>query len=208
MLRNIIKVTSVFFILLFLFASDSFSQTGDSGDSQKAKAVALTPYLFPTAKQRFRRYLNDSVGIGAIAGTVIGATFSHIDNQPPEWKKNGSGFARRLASNFGENAIEQASLYGLSEVFRQDQEYRKCDCTKVPNRIGHALRSGFTARNRSGNLVFSPPKVVSPFVANVAAVKLWYPDRFTVQDGVRRGAYGVAFNAAFNLIEEFIFKKK
>lgn len=208
MLTNIAKLSCIICLLLFLFASETSSQTGDKGNTQNTKTSTKTPYIFPTAKQRFLRYLNDSVGIGAAVGTVIGATFSQIDNQPPEWKKNSSGFARRLGSNFGENAIEQATLYGLSEVFRQDQEYRKCGCTKVPNRIGHALRSGVTARDRSGQLVFSTPKVVSPFVANVAAVKLWYPGRFSAQDGLRRGAYGVVFNVAFNLVEEFIFKKK
>lgn len=202
-----IKIISLAFWCILLVCQ-VFPQTTTNKNSNDTAASQKTAYKFPDAKKRFRRYLNDTVGVGALIGTGIGATFEQIDNTPPEWKKNGSGFARRLGSNFGTNAIEQTTQYGLSEVFKQDQEYQKCDCKKFANRVGYALKSGFTAKNKNGKTVFSPPKVVSPFVANVAAVKLWYPDRFTVQDGLRRGTYSVAFNAGFNLIQEFIFKKK
>jgi len=200
-------VTSLTFLFLF-FVQTSFSQTSPPAPSDRNISAATPTYVFPDAKKRLRRYVNESIGVGALVGTGIGATFAQLDNQPPEWKKTGAGFGRRLASNFGENAIEQATLYGLSEVLRQDPAYQKSDSKKIPNRIGHALKSGFTARTRSGKTVFSPQKVVSPFVANVSAVKLWYPERFTVQDGLRRGSYTFVFNTAFNLFREFVFKKK
>jgi len=163
---------------------------------------------FPDPRIRFLRYLNDSFGVSALIGTAIGATFQQVGNQPPEWKKTTNGFVRRLGSNYGQNVIEQTTLYGLSEVFRQDQKYQKCDCTGLVARAGHSLKSGFTAKDRSGKTVFSPPKIISPFVSNIAAVKLWYPKRYSVKDGMRTGAYGLLFNTGFNLIQEFIFKKK
>lgn len=198
------KIASLSFLCLFLSAFPAFSQTTDNKQNQAKSASA---YQFPTAEKRFRRYLNDTVGVGALIGTAVGAVFQQIDNDPPEWKKTGKGFARRFGSNFGQNAIEQTTQYGLSEVFRQDQKYQKCDCRGFSRRTIYALKSGFTARTRTGKTVFSPPKVVSPFVGSVAAVKLWYPKRFTVQDGLRRGGYGLLFNVGFNLIREFIFKK-
>ncbi len=199
-------VTSIFFCLLVAVCS-AFSQTPQVDDTKTTPTANNLTYQFPNAEKRFRRYLNDTVGVGALIGTGIGAAFQQIDNDPPEWKKTGKGFARRLGSNFGQNAIEQTTQYGLSEVFRQDQKYQKCDCIGFSRRTIYALKSGFTARNRSGRTVFSPPKVVSPFVGSVAAVKLWYPNRYTVKDGLRRGGYGLVFNAGFNLIQEFIFKK-
>ena len=163
-------------------------------------------YQFPDSKTRFKRYVNSVVGVGALAGTIVGATFQQINNEPAEWKKTKNGFARRVGSNFGQNTIKQTTLYGLSEAFKQDSEYQKCSCKSILKRVGHALKYGFVSPNRQGKEVFSPAKIVSPFVANVAAVKLWYPDRFSVKDGMRSGTYSFGFSVGFNLIKEFIFK--
>ena len=178
-----------------LFSAPAFTQSG-------------TSYSFPDGQKRFKNFLVEAAGPGAWVGAGIGTTFQHIGNTPPEWRKTTGGFARRFASNVGENAIEKASLYALSEAFQQDPTYKKCDCKGLTRRAGHALKSGFTASNRSGAMVFSPGKVASPFVSNVAAVKLWYPERYRVQDGLRRGAYSLGFNVGFNLVREFVFKKK
>ncbi|CAN5408109.1 hypothetical protein BH10ACI2_BH10ACI2_20340 [soil metagenome] len=197
-----------FLIFILLLFNTGISQTPGSATPKPTATSITASYVFPSGDKRRKRFLNDTFGLGALAGTVIGAGFEQIDNQPPEWKKTGNGFARRIASNFGRNAIEQSSLYGLSEVFGQDQEYRKCDCRGFSRRTIYALRSGFTARNRKGDTVFSPPKVVSPFVSHIASVKLWYPSRFNVRDGARQGGYSLMFNTGFNLVKEFIFKKK
>lgn len=178
-----------------VFSDSAFSQSGQG-------------YSFPDGEKRFKNFLTDVAGPGAWVGAGVGTTFQHIGNTPPEWRKTTRGFARRFASNVGENFMEQASLYAVSEAFRQDPTYRKCDCKGATRRAAHALKSGFTASNRSGAMVFSPGKVAAPFVSNVVAVKLWYPERYRVQDGLRRGAYGFGFNVGFNLVREFFFKKK
>lgn len=181
--------------IVFLSASAAFAQT------------APAPYQFPDAEKRFKRFVMATVGPGALTGAVMGATFGTIANEPPEWQKNGRGFGKRFASNMGQGAIRQTTQYGLSELLRQDQAYRKCECSGFGKRFGYAVKSGFTARNRSGKQVFSIPKVVSPFVGSVAAVKLWQPDRLTVRDGMRRGAVGFAFGVGFNVVREFLFRK-
>jgi hypothetical protein len=193
-------------LLVVVFATGAFGQS-DSTTTTPTTTPAPTTYVFPSAKKRFYRYLNDTAGPSALLGSTIGAGFQQISNNPPEWEKTGKGFGRRLASNLGRGAIEETYKYGVSEAFRQDPAYQKCDCTKFSKRFGHAIKSGFTARNRSGREVFSVAKVSAPFVANVIAVKAWYPDRFTVRDGLRQGARGFAFDIGFNLVREFIFKK-
>ena len=199
------NLTLIFFIsvsfLCFSFVTQAQTQPSNPPSNSQSNT-----YQFPDTKTRFKRYLKDTVGIGALGGAIIGSTFQQINNQPPEWQKTKKGFARRFGSNFGQNAIEQTTLYGLSEAFRQDSEYQKCNCKGVLRRVGHALKFGFVARNRQGNDVFSPAKVISPFVANVAAVKLWYPERYSYKDGMRSGAYSLGFSVGFNLIKEFIFK--
>ena len=87
--------------------------------------------------ERFKRYLNKTVGTGLI-GVGIGATFQQISNNPPEWEKNGKGFARRLGSNFGENAIQETVAYGIEETFKLDSKFYKSKKT----------RSGFAHQKR------------------------------------------------------------
>lgn len=172
-----------------------------------AQTAKSDDYVFPSAEKRFKTFLKNTAGPRTLIGTTIGTTFQQLGDEPPEWKKDAGGFTRRFASNFGENAIEQATKYAISEAFQQDPRYEKCECTKTSKRVLHALKSGFTARNRSGNTVFSPAKVVAPYVGSVTAVKAWYPERYSVQDGLRKGTYGLAFNVGFNLVREFIFRK-
>lgn len=201
------KITNLsIFAAVILAVTTAVSAQTDASQTKPA-SPSQTAYVFPTSKKRFTRYLNDTIGPGALLGSTISAGFQQIGNKPPEWEKNGKGFGRRLASNLGRNAIEETYKYGLSEAFRQDPAYQKCDCTKFVKRFGHAVRSGFTARTRSGREVFSVAKVTAPFVSNVVAVKAWYPERFTVRDGLRQGARGLAFDVGFNLIREFIFRK-
>lgn len=196
---------SVFLLLgIVLLNLQVNSQTSND---PAASGATNSSYTFPNSEKRFKRFVNEVAGPEAFVGSGIGATFQQIGNNPPEWKRTAAGFGRRFASNLGQNAIEQATLYGLSEAFRQDYGYRKCDCKKPLPRMGHALFSGFTAYDRRGKKVVSPGKIVSPFVSNVAAVELWYPERYSVKDGLRQGAYSLGFNVGFNLIREFIFKK-
>lgn len=162
-------------------------------------------YRFPDKNKRFKRYVNRSVGPTAFIGPVIGATIQTIGDNPPEWEKNGKGFMRRFASNVGENIIEESVIYAGSEALRQDPKYYKCECSGIGKRTVHALKSGFTARTRSGNTVFAPQKVAAPFVSNITSTTVWYPERFGVKDGLRRGGYSLAFGVGFNLIREFIF---
>jgi len=162
-------------------------------------------YEFPDRSERFKRYLKNAFGPKAYIGPAVGAAFQTIGENPPEWEKNGKGFARRFASNVAENVIEESVIYAGSELLTQDPKYYKCDCKDVGKRAWHALKSGFTARDRRGRTVFAPQKVAAPFVSNVTSTTAWYPDRYSAKDGLRQGGYSLLFSAGFNLLREFVF---
>jgi hypothetical protein len=165
----------------------------------------VSVYEFPGGSERFKRYLKNAFGPKAYIGPAISATFQTIGENPPEWEKNGKGFARRFASNVAENVIEESVIYTGSEILGQDPKYYKCECGNVGKRAWHALKSGFTARDRRGRTVFAPQKVAAPFVSNVTSTTVWYPDRYSAQDGLRRGGYSLLFSTGFNLLREFVF---
>jgi hypothetical protein len=51
------------------------------------------------------------------------------------------------------------------------------------------------------------PNLVGTYASNVIANEVWYPDRYDWKDGLRSGTISLGFNAAFNLVKEFILKK-
>ncbi|REJ76119.1 MAG: hypothetical protein DWQ47_10890 [Acidobacteria bacterium] len=164
-----------------------------------------TCYEFPDKSERLKRYLNKAFGPTSYIGPAAGAAFQTFRGNPPEWEKNGKGFARRFASNVAENVIEESVVYAGSEVLGHDPKYYKSESKNFGKRVVHALKSGFTARDRRGRTVFAPQKVAAPFVSNVTSTTVWYPERYSAQDGLRQGGYSLLFSAGFNLLREFVF---
>ncbi len=164
-------------------------------------------YVRPTAEERFKRYLNKTVGTGLI-GVGIGATIQQISDNPPEWEKNGKGFARRLGSNFGENAIQETVAYGIEETFKLDSKFYKSKKRDLGSRIKNGLLSGITARTPSGKRVFNPAPIIGTYTANLVSTQVWYPKRYSYKDGLRQGTQSLGFTIGFGLLNEFLFNRK
>jgi hypothetical protein len=63
----------------------------------------------------------------------------------------------------------------------------------------------FLSPNQSGNLVFSPAKIISPFTGPAVTRNTLYPDRFGWGDVASGGPYYFAGSLAWNLFREFVW---
>lgn len=162
-------------------------------------------YVRPAANKRFKRYLNKTIGTGLIG---VGAVIDQIREAPPEWERNGTGFARRFASSFGENAISETVAYGVEEAFRLDSKFYKSKKRDFGSRLKNAFLSGITARRPNGKRVFNPAPFVGSYTANIISTQTWYPKRYNYQDGLRQGTQNVGFGIGFGFINEFILNRK
>ncbi len=165
-------------------------------------------YARPTAEKRFHRYLSNTAGTYALLGIGIATAYDQVKNRPPEWKKTGTGFARRLASNFGENAVGETVTYGLEEAFKLDGHFYKSDKRDFGSRLSNGLLTTFTGRTPSGKRVFNPSRIVGSYAGSFVAVNAWYPQRFNNKDAFRRGSQALLLSVGFNLLNEFLFKRK
>ena len=165
------------------------------------------PYIRPTGKERFKRYLNDVGGIGLI-GVGFSSVIGQIAKTPPDWKKDGKGFGQRFASNFGENLIQETVAYGLEEAFKLDSKFYKSQKRDFGSRFKNALLSGVTARTPSGKRVFNPAPIVGAYTANIISTEVWYPKRYSYKDGLRQGTQSIGFSIGFGFINEFLFNRK
>ncbi len=176
-------------------------------DSSSAPVASPGDYTFPSAQDRSRAWVMSALGPPAIAGNLVGAAWRHwATDEPPEWDTDGGGFARRFATGSLTTFTSETSLTLASAAMRQDAGYYRCPRTGFGSRLGHALVMTFAARDRDGDLVFSPGKTLSPFVGPVVTVTTHYPDRYTYADGLVSGAYGLLMNAGLNAAREFVLK--
>jgi hypothetical protein len=164
------------------------------------------PYTRPTQTAKIHNYLFDAFGPYPIVGAALAAGISQASNAPPEWRQGGEGYGRRFASDFGIAAVSTTTRYALSEAFKQDALYYRCECTGVFPRLRHALVSTLTARRgEDGHRVFSVPALVAPYVGTMTAVYGWYPSRYGAMDALRLGNYNLLAYAAANIALEFLY---
>jgi hypothetical protein len=191
--------------------TNSSKNTESTKNSEKPKetksAQVNGTYQRPAADRRFKRYVNGVVGPLALARSVATAGISTARNSPEEWGKKWEGFGRRFASNLGRSAIRGTTVYALDEALQLDSAFYRSNKKDFGSRFSNALLSTVTARRPSGKRALGVPRLVGTYGASIVAYETWYPKRYDYKDGLRSGTISLGFNAAFNLIREFIWKK-
>ena len=202
-------------LLLLLIASlpvmSKAQSLADSGTS--GSLVANTPqvqadltYTRPPQSTKLRNYVFDAFGPYPIVGAAAAAGINQAYNTPPEWKQGMEGYAKRFGSDFGIAAVSTTTRYALSEAFKEDTLYYRCECKGVFPRLGHAVISTFTARRgEDGHRVFSIPDLVAPYAGTMTAVYAWYPGRYDAMDGLRMGNYSLLGYVGANIALEFLY---
>jgi hypothetical protein len=173
--------------------------------SASSSRIDLT-YTRPTERTKGINYLFDAFGPYPIAGAALGAGINQWTNSPPEWNQGLKGYSRRFGSDYGIAAIATTTRYGLSEAFRQDAMYYRCECSGIFPRARHALISTLIARRgEDGHRVFSIPALVGQYAGSMTAVYGWYPNRYGAKDAFRTGNYSLLAFAGENLSLEFLY---
>jgi hypothetical protein len=178
--------------------------SGQDGTRASSPDPAYTP---PDAATRRKRFISGLVGPYTLGRQLVGAGIATARNSPEEWGPGWDGFGRRMASNFGKNAIKQATVFGLDTGMGYDSHFYRSKDRGTGARIKNALISPVTARNKNGKRVVGIPRLVGTYGSSVIAYETWYPDRYDWKDGVKSGTISLGFNAAFNLFKEFVWKK-
>src|SRR5262245_9224443 len=82
----------------------------------KPKSDPYDTFVFPTHRERFDRYVKDTVGPFRLTRSAVAAGFDQWRDTPEEWGQGMKGFGKRYASSLGRNAIQQTATYGLDEA--------------------------------------------------------------------------------------------
>ena len=188
--------------------SQSLAALGDSSGTVATRTATPIDFTYtaPTQKTMASNYVFDAFGPYPIAGSALAAGINQFSNAPPEWNQGVEGYAKRFGSDFGIVAVGTTTRYALSEAFKEDALYYRCECRGVFPRLRHAVISTLTARRGEyGHRVFSFPALVAPYAGSMTAVYGWYPNRFGAKDAFRIGNYNLLAYAGGNVTLEFFY---
>lgn len=160
-------------------------------------------YEFPTHRERFDRYVKDTVGPFRLARTAVSAGWDQWHDTPEEWGQGMKGYGRRYASSFGRNLVQQSVTYGLDEAFGQDSSFQRSNKEGVGARVKHAFLETITSRTKSGKRVLSAPRLAGVYTGAIVATETWYPERYSYKDGLRIGTGTLITGFGINLVREF-----
>jgi hypothetical protein len=175
-------------------------------DASGQTTSAATIDVRASAPERFKNYLQATVGPLVLVETVAWAGIAQESSTPAEWGRGATGFGRRYASIVGQGVIQESVTYGLSEAMALDSRFHRSRRHRFLPRAGDAVLQSVTSRRADGGRVVSAP-LLAGYAAGGLGVMTWYPDGYTHKDGVRYSVLALASRAGINLIREFVFRR-
>ena len=172
---------------------------------QTSNKTTSSDYVFPTPRERFKRYVSSTVGPTRLAWSAASAGINQWRDHPEEWEQGMKGYGKRYASSLGQNAIQQTTTYGLDMAIGLDTGFRRSKRQGFFPRMKDALIQNVTSRTKSGNRVISVPRLAGVYTGAVVAREAWYPDRYSYKDGLRSGTTTLLTGFGINLVREFVF---
>jgi len=179
-----------------------------SKDPAAATTKTTTPdYVFPTPRERFNRYVKNTVGPERLLRSAAAAAISQWNDSPEEWGQGAKGYGKRFASSMGQNAIQQTVTYGLDSALKLDTGFKKSKREGFFPRLKDALAQNVTSRNRSGDRVISIPRFAGVYTGAIISHETWYPDRYNYKDGIRSGSTTLLISFGINVVREFVIRR-
>lgn len=199
------RAIGVLVLMVVAAVSASSQQTTQSQTTQQSTTQATNSgYVFPTPRERFKRYVKSTIGPTRLAFTAAAAGINQWTNHPEEWGQGAKGYGRRYASGLGENAIRQTVIYGLDSAMGLDSGFQRSKREGFFPRFKDALIQNVTSRTKSGNRVISVPRLAGVYTGAIVARETWYPDRYSYKDGLRSGTKSLLTGFGINLVREFV----
>ena len=175
------------------------------GAVTKITQTTNSDYEFPSADERFKRYLKNTIGPMRLVRTGFSAGLGQWQDDPEEWGQGMKGYGKRFASGMGQNGIQQTVTYGLDEAFGIHTGFEKSKREGFFPRMKDALLENVTSRTKTGKRVVSVPRFAGVYTGAIVATETWYPERYSYKDGLRHGTTTLLTGFGINLIREFVF---
>ena len=205
---SFVRRTTAILVLMAVAAVSGYGQdtttTQTKDKTSSGNQTTTDTYVFPSERERFKRYLNNTVGPFRLVRTAASAGIDQWRDSPEEWGQGMKGYGKRYASEMGQNAIQQTVTYGLDEAMGLDSGFERSKREGFFPRLKDALIQNVTSRNKNGDRIVAVPRFAGVYTGAVVARETWYPDRYTYKDGLRSGTTRLLTGFGINLVREFV----
>ena len=156
-----------------------------------------------TSKQKLRIAAKDSFDYPLV---LLGAAYAglyQLENTHPSFGQGMAGYARRLGTSYGDQAIGNLFSEGFMPiVFREDPRYfRLAEGTKT-HRTFYALSRIFVTKTDAGNPSFNYSEVVGNGISTGIGLS-YYPDARNVSSYMQNWGIALATDASSQVLKEF-----
>lgn len=163
-----------------------------------------TAYPLLTPEQKAARRIKRLVEPVNLASSAFGAGIDQWKNVPKAWGQGVEGYARRFGSAEGYNASDAVIGLGFDVAFHLDPRYHRKPEAGIGGRVWNAVSQTFLAYTDSGGRTINVSEIGGNFGAGFIA-NTWEPHDYNrTGDALTRGALGIAYHTAKNVVRELI----
>ena len=161
------------------------------------------PFKPITAKQKITIAFKDSFDWPVFPTAGAFAALYQIENQNPSFGQGMAGYAKRLATAYGDQMIGNMMTEGfVPGIFHQDPRYFRMGTGSVLRRTLHAITAIEVARMDSGRRTFNFSEWGGNSIA-VAISNAYYPDTRDWHDNLQRLFVACGTDTFSNVLKEF-----
>jgi hypothetical protein len=185
----------------------------DLAPAIEALATANQPQQPPAldAKHRMQEYLKSLVRPSAIASNVLIAGLEEARNFPHEWGRTGTGFEKRLGSQYAQFFLDNTIELGFSAMHHEDNRYLRVGDGNFFRRFGYVVKSTVVVNSTQGGHTLAVGQIAGAYGSWAIASQVWEPpSEQKVSRILLWGSVNLAAKGGRNLIREFApdLKKK
>lgn len=155
-------------------------------------------------KQRVKEYLKSLVRPSAVFSNVLIAGLEEARNFPHEWRRTGTGFEKRLASQYAQYFLDNTIELGFSALHHEDNRYVRMGEGNVFKRFGKVVKSTVVVSSLHGGQTVALGQIAGAYGSWAIASQVWEPA--SEQRGSRVllwGSVNLAAKGGRNFIREF-----
>jgi hypothetical protein len=154
--------------------------------------------------QRFQRWLaEDGASPEIHLHALVMSTITQSMNNPPQWGRTSSGFARRARGEYGGTIIAHSVHESFATALGTDPRYFRCACTGLFRRTGHVVEMTFLTYNRNGHKTLDLPQFTGQYGSAMIST-LWLPPHYSpLVQGVQTGHMEMGFIGTLHIVQEF-----
>ena len=154
--------------------------------------------------RRMQDYLKSLVRPSTMASLVLIAGSEEARNFPHEWGRTGTGFGKRLGSQYAQFFLDSTIELGISTLLHEDNRYVRMGEGGVFRRFGNVVKSTVVVSNTNGGHTLAIGQIAGAYGSWAIASQVWEPPSEQRASRILLwGSVHLAAKGGRNLITEF-----